>query len=552
MLGGARIRVRIHGPFSATWTNGAELPLHGAKNRALLVLLATAPEGRRSRAFLQDMLWARAGPAHGRSSLRSALVILRRALGDAADAILGSTNDEVTIDLQAVELIGGPQDGEFLEGIDVAEDRFEDWLRERRDAAAPAAPPAPAAFDLRAAELRPSIAVLPFFTLESGKVEGIFGDLLSQEVTRALSRSRLLDVISHLSSRGFGRPAAGLAEVSGALGCGYVASGTVRLENAGFMLDLDFVDARSGRILWTRGFRGDVQAVFSGRSSLPVEIAVEIARSMVEEAVQLAGSRPLPSVRSHALLMASIALMHRQTPSSYMRSRTYLEEAIRRAPGRSELHAWLAKWHVLNVSQGWSADPAADARAAENETLHALDLNPECSFSMTIHAYVNNNLLKRFDSSMHQFEHALQIDPNNALALSLKSVLHAFMDQGAVAVALSEQARALSPLDPYGYFFDTLGATACLSAQDYEGALRLAERARAANGRHISALRARTIALQALGREAEAAGAARELMQRQPGIDVRGYLDRHPAADFRTGREWAAMLLAAGVPEHAS
>ena len=335
-----------------------------------------------------------------------------------------------------------PQDGEFLEGMDIDEERFEDWLRDRRDAPAPPPRLAAAAIergDLRRAPapLRPSVAVLPFLTLRSGEDDGVFGDLLSQEITRTLSRSKMLDVISHLSARNFVQPAPGLAEVSAALGCAYVASGTVRLEDRRFTLGLDFSDARSGRTCWTHRFRGDVAEVFAGRSSAPVDIAVEIARSMVETAVRLAGTRSLPDVQTHALLMASVALMHRQTPDSCMRSRTYLEEAIRRAPDRSELHAWLAKWHVLNVSQGWSANPAADARAAEEETSRALALNPECSFSMTIRAYVNNNLLKRFDSSMQQFEHALEIDPNNAPALSLKSVLHAFMDDGARAAHFS-------------------------------------------------------------------------------------------------------------------
>ena len=45
-------------------------------------MLATAPEGTRTRAWLQDMLWGRSGHEHGRASLRRALTDLRGLFGE--------------------------------------------------------------------------------------------------------------------------------------------------------------------------------------------------------------------------------------------------------------------------------------------------------------------------------------------------------------------------------------------------------------------------------------------------------------------------------------
>ena len=53
----------------------------------------------------------------------------------------------------------------------------------------------------------------------------------------------------------------------------------------------------------------------------------------------------------------------------------------------------------------------------------------------------------------------------------------------------AETARRLSPIDPFGYYYDSLAATAHLAGGDYGRALELAERSIAINDRHISTLR---------------------------------------------------------------
>lgn len=216
-------------------------------------------------------------------------------------------------------------------------------------------------------------------------------------------------------------------------------------------------------------------------------------------------------------------------------------------PERAEPYAWLAKWYGLNLSQGWSTKRKEDAQTASDFSKQALDLDPDCSFSLTIAGYVHNNILQEFDESEALFERALLLDPNNALAWLMRGALDAFTDNGAKAVEHCQRARKLSPLDPQNYFFHTLAATAALSNRDYEGALSLADESLQANDRHISTHRVRIIALERLGRHEEAMLAANRLMQRDKTFTVRAYLDKHPAANFSTGREWADALSAAGI-----
>ncbi len=546
-----KLILRVFGPFSARWSDGAPVEITSTKQRAMLVMLAVSPDGRRTRAWLQDMLWSLSGQSHGRASLRRALSDLRDVVGDRADYVFEANNDEIRLKPGSWAVEGDPEDGEFLEGIDIAEEGFTSWLQQRRlHPPEPNARPFAAAVPAVSERLCPKVVVLPFAGGPDNEDARYAGDMIAEEITRALSRSHLIDVISHLSSRNVNTRDVALTDLRETLDVDYIVMGRMRSDGRGFRLSTEFIDTDTGRIHWSRDNVITLAEVLGGVEDVASDIARLIGKTILQVSVEVAAARPMPDVESHALLVSAVSLMHRQSLASFSRARPQIEELIRRVPGNSMLHAWLGKWYVLSIQQGWSTDFEKDVRIASDCTARALDLDPECSFSLAVDGFVNNNLLKKFDISADRFEEALEIDPNNALAWLLKGTLHAFVDEGAKAVSYTRRARALSPLDPHKYFFDSLAATACLSTRDYEGALELADLSLKANRRHTSTLRVRTIALQRLGRTEDARATAGELLRMEPTLTIDGYLSKHPAAGFETGRDWADALRGAGVPQN--
>jgi tetratricopeptide (TPR) repeat protein len=223
-------------------------------------------------------------------------------------------------------------------------------------------------------------------------------------------------------------------------------------------------------------------------------------------------------------MMSGVFLMHQQTLAGFSTARLYLEEVVRRVPNSALPLAWLSKWYVLSIQQGWSTDFAKDSAIAQDYAARALDINPACSFSLSVDGFVQNNLLKNYDEAMQRFDQALALDPNNPLSWLLKGTLNAFMDLGEDAVFCTERARKLSPLDPHKYFFDSLSATAALSNRDYANALRLADRSLLSNTNHTSTVRVKTIALERLGRHEEAVASARKLLRLEPSLTITKYL----------------------------
>jgi class 3 adenylate cyclase/TolB-like protein/Tfp pilus assembly protein PilF len=398
-------------------------------------------------------------------------------------------------------------------------------------------------------ELRPTIAVIPFAARGVAPEHQVLGEVLADEVISALSRTPALNVISRLSTTGFRGRDISVTELGAVLNANYVLSGAYRVAGAEVVLVVELADAPSGRVHWGRQLRGDVRGVISGTDDLIDRVVAEVSAAILARELARAQTQALPTLESYALLMGAIALMHRLSQRGFDRSRELLNALIERAPRQAIPQAWLAKWHVLRVQQGWSDDPQADAKLALERTTRAIDADPACSLAFAIDGFVQTNLLKRLDVAQDRYERAIEANPNDSLAWLLKGTLHAFKGEGELAVEGAEQALRLSPLDPLKYFYDSLASTAALSAGQYERAIELAQRSLRANRTHTSTLRALAIAQVQLGRLEDARGTTAELMRLEPRLTVTTYLERSPASAYETGRVWSEALRAAGVPE---
>ena len=522
--------------------------INGSKHRAMFALLATAPFGRRTRSYLQNLLWGTSCHDGGRQSLRTALSIVKATMGGDYDKLFKVNNTEISLDLAQIEFVGHPDAGEFLEGIDIRDDEFNHWLQSVRQT------PEPFFALLTGAEAKgtpsvvPSIAVLPFRLVQGADTHSVLGDWIAEEVCRSLSRSHLLSVISHLSAREIASTRVELTKVRRLLGVDFCVTGSLRVSGDRAVLDADCLDAASGRILWTRQFSSPVSAFLAADSPAIAEIVRAIGQAIATDALAHAQGRSLSALSDHQLLIAGIGMMHQLKLSSFARSRDLIEEVIRRAPRAPEAHAWLAEWYIMSIFNGWTSNALRDTGAALDCTARALDIDPENTFALTIDGAVNNNLLMRMDTAQERYDAALERNPNESMAWLLSGVLSAYRDDGQNAVARTEKAMRLSPIDPFGYFFDSLAASAQLSAENWPRALELAERSMVRNDRHLSTLRTRICALHYLGRADEARTAATDLLRRAPEFTVSGYRRSHPAANFKFGRNVTSALAAAGIP----
>jgi tetratricopeptide (TPR) repeat protein len=155
---------------------------------------------------------------------------------------------------------------------------------------------------------------------------------------------------------------------------------------------------------------------------------------------------------------------------------------------------------------------------------------------------------RRLDFAIDRLSQAVELNNSDSLAWLLKGVTHAFIDQPDKAVEAVERALKLSPLDPRRSYYEALAAGAMACTDHFDRTIELAQSSLRANRLHASPLRALATAQWYSGREEEARGSVRRLIELEPGFTVERYRRHHPAADSKYGRRIADALSRAGAP----
>lgn len=197
--------IRLKGIFDVRDALGRDCTPRGAMARALLAMLCQTPDRRRARRWLEARLWSDRGPEQASGSLRQALMEIRKALGAEADRLEAERASVrlsgVVTDLEQdrVEAASALQSGrEFLEGIDIIDQAFEDWLRDER-----------ARVEAQMGTTRPALARMPMvptarlpFVIRLGGLPPGTGSFAGMALADAIGR--LLSEFAHIDVYGAG------------------------------------------------------------------------------------------------------------------------------------------------------------------------------------------------------------------------------------------------------------------------------------------------------------------------------------------------------------
>lgn len=398
-------------------------------------------------------------------------------------------------------------------------------------------------------QMRPVIAVIPFDARSPERGQEVLGEVLAEDVIAALSSCAELGVISRLSTRSFRGRRVELKQISTHLRANYALSGSYDVSGDTLKLRAELAEIATGTVLWSRELKGKINEITSGSSDMLRGLVADTSASIAVHAFGRTQNQPLQTLDNYVILFSAINMLHRVSPSSFNRSREMLEELISRAPFNPIPLAWLSRWYILRLNQGWSNDPAAEGQTALDCCQRALDADPGCALALAVDGFAQLHFRKRFDIASDRLNLALEANPNESVAWLWKGVLHTFSGEGERAVAAAERALRLSPLDPRRGHYEAIAAAAAMEAGQHDRAIELAQRALRVNGGHASALRTLAASQVWSGRLDEARETVTALLRIEPALTVSQYLHRHPAGELATGRRLAEALCLAGLPE---
>ena len=259
----------------------------------------------------------------------------------------------------------------------------------------------------------PAIAVLPFENLSGDPEQEYFSDGLAEEMLDRLGRVPGLIVMARSSSFSFKGKGLDAKTIAERLGVTTVLEGSVRRDGRRLKLTARLIDGATGRQAWSGSFDRELNDIFAVQAELAaavVEAVVpasrgEIAESPVAPTKRLAGSR-----------LVSPGRAAQETRVKMADAVNYLEKAIQADPNYAKAHAALTRALLLWTFYEWEPAPPDAVQRAEASAYRALAIDPQSSEA---HAALGNVFAnaENFSAAASEYKRALEINPNNAVAL---------------------------------------------------------------------------------------------------------------------------------------
>jgi tetratricopeptide (TPR) repeat protein len=178
----------------------------------------------------------------------------------------------------------------------------------------------------------------------------------------------------------------------------------------------------------------------------------------------------------------------------------------------------LATSYVFTAHMGWM-DMLVALPIAEHAALAAIQADTEDPWA---HNALGNVYLfaRRFDDSLAEFECALRLNPNFALAQGYYGLSLSYSGRWQDGDTAAGRALRLSPRDPYSAVYMGIAAYARFLGSRYEEAMRLAREALRQRADFVGAHRVLTAAAGMAGQIDVASAALRELRRAQPNVSL--------------------------------
>jgi len=388
--------------------------------------------------------------------------------------------------------------------------------------AAPAAPiPREAADPARpgfALPERPSIAVLPFVNMSGDSEQDYFSDGISEDIITALSKLRWFFVIARNSSFTYKGKAVHLKQVAEDLGVRYVIEGSVRKSGERVRITAQLNDVATGSHLWAERYDRDLADVFAVQDEITEAIVAAIEPHLYAAENFHAQRKAPDSLDAWDLVMRALSHYWRVTRQDNVVAQALLEKAISIDPHYGQALGVLATSYMFTAHMGWM-DMAAAMAKAEISALAAIRADSEDPWAHNAlgHVYL---FARRFDDSLAEFETALRLNPNFALAQGYYALSLSYNGRWQEADEAARRAIRLSPRDPYLGVYYGIVAYAQYIARNYDEATKFARQAIRQRSDFVGGHRVLVAAAGMAGDKALAKSALAELKRAQPNISL--------------------------------
>ncbi len=326
-----------------------------------------------------------------------------------------------------------------------------------------------------------------------------------------------------------------------------VLEGSIRRAGNRVRITAQLINAATGGHLWADRYDRDLTDIFEVQDEVTQRIveALKVTLTPKEEA-RMNDQGGTASVEAHDCFLKGREIMSGRLTGRevFDKAREQFERAIQIDPKYGEAYAGLAMAYGFDFNNGWTGDPRASLRRADELASKAVELAPNEPFAHHVLS-MTAGFSRDYARSKASIDKALELNPNHPGALLSRGAYEIFSGNAAAAVPTIELAMRLDPAGGSQYLH-FLGL-AHLMLGNYETATaHFRERIRLSPETDLS----RALLASALGhleRANEAHQVWRELMDINPAYSFKVHMDRLPFVDPTKVETIAAGLTKAGI-----
>jgi len=291
-----------------------------------------------------------------------------------------------------------------------------------------------------------SLAVLPFKNYSPDTSQEYFADGMTDLLTTELSGVGALTVKSHQSALKFKGSTKSTPEIAHELHADAIIEGSVLRESNHVTVNVQLIEATTDRHLWARKFEGDVSNIFKLRNEVVEAIAREIRVTISpEQSSRLSNARAANPDALQEYLLGRQS-WNRQSEKGF-------DDALNHFNRAKEIDSNFAlAWAGLADTYWGAADaniaPTEARLKAKAAAQQALELDDSLAEAHSALGAVNYVSEYQWADSEKEFQRAIQLKPNYAVAHWQYGWLLVFVGRAEEALKEMQRAVELDPLSP--------------------------------------------------------------------------------------------------------
>jgi len=317
-----------------------------------------------------------------------------------------------------------------------------------------------------------SIAILPFTNMSGDAEQEYFSDGISEDIITDLSKIAGMTVIARNSSFAYKGRSVDIRIVGRELGVQSVLEGSIRRAGKRVRITAQLIEATNGAHLWADRYDRDLTDIFEVQDDVTRRIveALKITLSPAEKA-RLADTET-SSVAAYDCVLRGrkVMLGKEKNRETFEQAIKYFKRALEHDPNYSVAYACLGFGYIFDYQNRWTENPDNSLPIAKEYGRLAIEKDPKESLARCV-AAMCASFEKDLDRAKAEIDVALTLNPNSALAHSMRGTNRTYSGQPLEAIPDIEQAMRLDPA--MGAQFIHFLGMAYLLAGKYETAAAL-------------------------------------------------------------------------------